>query len=235
MLFYRNQIRKVIFGAVLFTNTIASFTTIAQANQTTDLSIIQDRSLEINLIDPALSAVPNLMKNKDLSAGQNSKINEANDSIEHPQLIAKKVKNGRGGRNRRRGRNRRGARNSEQDMNRRLGINRRQSINRQRATPKRLKGIPSEAREIGRQMAANPKNSRYRLYKNNTTPKLPATKHGEYYLEERVDIGTRKGAGQHRVVVLVDNQGKVQKKYYTPNHYGTGHDADRKPTWTEFQ
>lgn len=93
--------------------------------------------------------------------------------------------------------------------------------------------VPKEARETARDMQFNP--GRYHEYNNGTTPKLPKVGKGEHYIEGDVTIGQAQGRGQYRVVCLLNNKNKVIKKYYSPDHYGTGDHAGTRPTWIEFQ
>ena len=96
-----------------------------------------------------------------------------------------------------------------------------------------MPAVAHEAKELGRKMTANPGN--YDEYGNRTSPRLPKPPKGGYYIEGTVEMGRAEGRGQYRVVCLVDNKDKVSKKYYTPDHYGTGSDAGKKPTWIEFR
>lgn len=93
--------------------------------------------------------------------------------------------------------------------------------------------VAHAVKELGRRMAARP--TTYVTYKNKTSPRLPNAPKGGYYIEGTVEMGRAEGRGQYRVVCLVDLKDKVQKKYYSADHYGTGSDAGKKPTWVEFR
>ena len=93
--------------------------------------------------------------------------------------------------------------------------------------------VPSEAKELGRQMAFNP--TGYQQF-GNQEDILPKAKKGDYYIEAVVNMGMSSTAtGQYRVVCLVSAHNKVQKKFWSASHYGTGEDAKRKPAFVEFQ
>lgn len=112
----------------------------------------------------------------------------------------------------------------------------------------KMKKVAREVKELGRQMASNPSSRRrYPVYANKQAPYLPkipkkliAT---DCYIEGTVAMGQAEGRGQYRVVCYVSkgciaaehNSQKVLKKYYTPNHYGTGSDARKKPVWYPFR
>lgn len=104
-----------------------------------------------------------------------------------------------------------------------------------------MANVAREVKELARQMARNP--NQYRVYLNKQAPRLPviAKKHKNSwrYIEGTVEMGQAQGRGQYRVVCLVDRtdeaRPKVMKKYYTPNHYGTGSDARKKPVWYPFR
>ena len=82
-------------------------------------------------------------------------------------------------------------------------------------------------------MAFNP--TGYTVF-GNAEASLAKAKHGDYYIEAAVPMGTSSTAtGQYRVVCLVSFQKKVLKKYWSATHYGTGDDAGKKPAFIEFQ
>jgi len=101
------------------------------------------------------------------------------------------------------------------------------------SSPALASPVPKEAIETARQMQFNL--AGYRVYNNGTTPKLPKVQKGEHYVEADVPMGQAEGRGQYRVVCLVNNKNKVIKKYYSPDHYGTGNHAGSRPTWIEFR
>ncbi len=92
--------------------------------------------------------------------------------------------------------------------------------------------IGEEWRELARDMAANP--GGYGVFGNGEKI-LPKAGRGEYYIEGTVVTGQAQGAGQYRVVCLVNNRGRVVKKYASATHYGDGSDARRKPAFIEFR
>jgi hypothetical protein len=61
---------------------------------------------------------------------------------------------------------------------------------------------------------------------------LPRTRGGRFF-EARVGAARDGSAGTHRIVIEVDNQGRILSKYYTGDHYGD-HAMPRKPSFEEF-
>ena len=92
-----------------------------------------------------------------------------------------------------------------------------------------MRAVPQEAKELARDMAFRPDN--YQRFSNNEGI-LPAGR--GYYIEGTPVMGQAEGRGQYRVVCLVEH-GKVQKKYWSATHYGTGADAGTRPDFVEFQ
>lgn len=74
----------------------------------------------------------------------------------------------------------------------------------------------------------------YQIYGNRTAPKLPAPGKGQSYHEARVGADRKGGAGQHRIVVLADdNTGNVYARYSTSDHYGDNARSTRA-SWSKF-
>lgn len=96
-----------------------------------------------------------------------------------------------------------------------------------------MPSVPEEAREVARQMAANPDN--YNEFHNRHPRILPKILDTEHYIEADVEMGHAEGRGQYRVVCLVDGHNHVRKKYWSATHYGTGEDASRLPAFVEFR